>query len=338
MAVAQAPRWSLRQEQAEISRLTWAFIISIALHILIFGGYFAGQKLGIWQNLQWPSWLQPVQRLTERLKKAPELPKPPQEAPLMFVQVDPAQATTEPPKDAKFYSGLNAKAANPDATEITDAPKVTGNQTQVIRTEDVPPDKPMPLQPSRPAPLAKEEQKEEKAKPPEPKTDLAQAQVPGDLALAKPSEAPAPKQDEGEQKQSRPRTLKEARARRQLVGEKMKQEGGVQRRGAVSFDTRATPYGEYDDALIQAVQERWYRLLEQRDYASDSRGRVVLTFVLHYDGRVSDMSISENTAGEVLGLICRKAVEDNSPYAAWPSDMRRMLGETRKIQFTFYYN
>ncbi len=118
----------------------------------------------------------------------------------------------------------------------------------------------------------------------------------------------------------------------------MKQDGGVDRRGSVSFDTRATPYGEYDDAMIQAIQDRWYGLLDQRDYASDSRGRVVLQFVLHFDGRVSDMNIAENTAGEVLGLICRKAVEDNSPFAPWPSDMRRMLGETRHIQFTFYYN
>jgi hypothetical protein len=58
---------------------------------------------------------------------------------------------------------------------------------------------------------------------------------------------------------------------------------------------------------------------------------------LHYDGRITDMNMTENTAGEVLGLICQKAVLDPAPFATWPSDMRRTLGDTRNIQFTFYY-
>jgi hypothetical protein len=49
------------------------------------------------------------------------------------------------------------------------------------------------------------------------------------------------------------------------------------------------------------------------------------------------MKVAENTAGEVLGFICESAVHDPAPFAAWPSDMRRTLGDTRNIQFTFYY-
>ena len=119
----------------------------------------------------------------------------------------------------------------------------------------------------------------------------------------------------------------------------MKQEGGVKRRPEMaSLDTKATPFGEYDAALVEAISQRWFALLDERDYASDSRGKVVLQFRLHYDGRVTDMNVAENTAGEVLGLICQKAVLDPAPFAAWPSDMRRTLGDIRNIQFTFYYN
>jgi hypothetical protein len=119
----------------------------------------------------------------------------------------------------------------------------------------------------------------------------------------------------------------------------MKQDGGVRRTlGMVSLDAKATPFGAYDAMLIEAISQRWYTLLDQREYASDSRGRVVLNFRLHYDGRVTEMTVAENTAGEVLGLICQKAVLDPAPYAAWPGDMRRMLGDSRKVQFTFYYN
>jgi hypothetical protein len=123
-----------------------------------------------------------------------------------------------------------------------------------------------------------------------------------------------------------------------LPGEKIKQEGGVSRRNEIaSLDTKATPFGAYDAALVDAISHRWWALLDERTYASDSRGKVVLQFHLHYDGRITEMNMADNTAGEVLGFICQKAVLDNAPYAAWPSDMRRTLGDIRSIQFTFYY-
>ena len=89
---------------------------------------------------------------------------------------------------------------------------------------------------------------------------------------------------------------------------------------------------------MDAISQRWYTLLDEREYASDSRGKVVLQFRLHYDGRITDMNVAESTSSEVLSLICQKAVLDPAPFAAWPSDMRRTLGDTRNIQFTFFYN
>jgi hypothetical protein len=48
--------------------------------------------------------------------------------------------------------------------------------------------------------------------------------------------------------------------------------------------------------------------------------------------------MSENSASEVLGYLCEKAVLDPAPYTPWPIEMRRMIGENRPIQFTFYYD
>jgi hypothetical protein len=104
------------------------------------------------------------------------------------------------------------------------------------------------------------------------------------------------------------------------------------------FDTAASPLGLYDRTLIDAIQTRWYALLDERNYAAESRGKVVLQFILHPDGRVTDMTMAENTAGEVLGYICEKAVLDPAPFPPWPVEMRRMIGENRPIQFTFYYD
>ncbi len=322
---------SLRAEQAEVSRLARAFAISLVLHLLCVGIYYSGKRYHVWERIHVPAWLQPPM-LTELLqKKKSAAPAESQQPPLMFVHVSPAQAVDQAPETATTYSDKNARAANPDADRETNTPKITGQQDKVLRTEDVAKEKYMPLQPTRPAPQAPQDQTEEKAR---------KSVDPGDLAFAKPDTKPS--KEDGQAQQPRPRTIKEALARQasqQPPSQKMRQEGGVRRRLDISsLDTKATPFGAYDAALVDAVEARWYELLYERDYASDSRGRVVLQFKLHADGRISDMKVAENTAGEVLGLLCQKAIMDPSPYAAWPTDMRRMAGDVRNIQFTFYYN
>src|SRR5690348_11707543 len=104
MSVAGMPQVTLRQERAESSRLVWAFVISLALHLVFFGGYETGKKYNWWANLHWPAWLSPVKRLADALTKKPPLqpakPLQPSEPPLLFVDVNPAYASTEAPKDA----------------------------------------------------------------------------------------------------------------------------------------------------------------------------------------------------------------------------------------------
>jgi outer membrane biosynthesis protein TonB len=340
MSAAQTHGWSLRLEQAETSRLAWAFAISLALHLLIFGGYYTGRQFHWWENWHWPAWLDPVRQLVQAFKKK-ELPiqsRPPeeQEMPLMFVDVNPAQETPEPPKNAPYYSSRNSKAANPDPNQDTNIPKISGNQTEIVKTEDVPRREFQPLQPTPtppPTPPSQENQEEKKAKP---------AETRGDITMAKPE--PEPRKGEGTEPKPKPATWKEAMARQQnesrLVGPKMKQEGGVKRRLVISsVDARATPFGTYDEKLIEAVQSHWFNLLDQHEYAGDSRGKVILTFRLHYDGRITDLNVVGNSAGGVLGLICEKAIRDPSPYDPWPTEMRLAnRGDVRDIQFTFYYN
>ena len=149
MAVAGTAEGSSRAARAESSRLAWAFVISLCLHLLVGGTYYEGEKLGWWQSMHWPAWLQKARMLTELLKKKEESKPPePRDIPLMFIDVSPAQVAVEPPKDAKYYSDKNSQAANPDADKETDIPKITGKQTQIVKTEDVPRTKAFPLQPA----------------------------------------------------------------------------------------------------------------------------------------------------------------------------------------------
>ncbi len=331
MSVPGKQEMSLRPGRLEYKRLMWALVISIIFHAMCYGGYEFSRTI-------LPVWLQRIKvlsALAEQLKKKPTppaQPPPPEEPPLMFVEVDPAAATPEPPKNAKYYSSQNAVAANTEIDANSDTPKISGQQEHVAKTEDAPRIN-APLRPSPPKntePIAKEEQQPEKEKP---------KPVVGDLAMAKPD--PTPKTDTGNDEHTRPRTILEAKMRdqqrNQIPGEKMKQEGGAHRHLAPAFDTMATPFGEYDRALIDAIQSRWDYLLDSQQFALNKTGKVVLQFRLNYDGRITDVHIAESTVGETLAYVCELAVTDPAPYAKWPSDMRHQMGESRDITFTFFY-
>src|SRR3982751_1103219 len=132
MALAETPQSSLRPERAESSRLAWALVISLFLHLTIFETYQAGKKYGWWEQIHVPSWLKSPKMLTEILKQEQAAKPPPSiEVPLVFVDVSPAQATAEPPKKTEYYSDKNSQAANPDPKEETSKPKIEGKQTEV---------------------------------------------------------------------------------------------------------------------------------------------------------------------------------------------------------------
>jgi len=176
--------------------------------------------------------------------------------------LDVAQADTEAPKQAKYYSDKNSRAANPDAAIESNQPKLNGHQRDVPKTEDAP--RPMKAKTATPAPP----EKETVAQPAEPKpTGLS----PGALQPGKPADQSNP----DNQTQPRPRTLSAARAQQEkLPGLQMQQEGGVrQHKLQASLDAIATSNGEYDSAIIRAVTQRWYDLLETQHFAYNRFGK-----------------------------------------------------------------
>jgi len=96
-----------------------------------------------------------------------------------------------------------------------------------------------------------------------------------------------------------------------LPGRKMQQAGGVPRRAMwSSLDAKATPFGDYDRAIIEAVSQRWYDLLDSRRFAQDRSGKVILRFKLKPDGTIIEMQTTDNTVGELLGYLCHEAIEE----------------------------
>lgn len=125
--------------------LVIALCLSLSLHFLCYGLYRAGNSFGWWDTSipfverilsKLNSAVVDSEKIQEALQRQQELAD--QEVPLMFVDVTPDQATTEPPENAKFYGAINSQAANPEPTQDDgEMPEIDGDQEKMIRTQDV---------------------------------------------------------------------------------------------------------------------------------------------------------------------------------------------------------
>lgn len=337
MAATPASENHLRFVRTDLDLLGRALVLSLAIHLLLFGVYETDRRFHWLQHIPVPGWFKKAQQILVVVPPAKMTPPPAAtEPPLMFVEVSPAQSVTEAPKNSRYYSDKSSKAANVEADKETGAPKISGTQTHVAKTEDVPRSQQFPLQPAAPpAPAQPQPQAE-------PQAAAKLTQAPGDLAFAKPQAGLHQNDGQQERAQPKPRTIAEAMARQRpnsLAGEKLKQDGGVKHRAVqAAFDVTATPFGAYDAAIIAAIQNRWYSLIDSQRLTR-ATGKVVLQFRLNYDGRVTDMTVLENNVGGLLSALCQRAVEDPAPFDPWPSDMRRLVGANfREVKFTFYYD
>ncbi len=165
--------------------------------------------------------------------------------------------------------------------------------------------------------------------------------MPGGTEKAKPEDSAKP--DEKQPTPERPRTLRQAMAQQpnQLAGRQMQQDGGVRRKNfSSSLDALSTSFGSYDRKVIEAVTQRWYDLLDSQQFAADRTGKVTVTFILHPDGAITELKVSNNTVGDLLGYVCQEAIEQclkPGRLEKWPSDMKLKFGAVREITFTFYY-
>jgi outer membrane biosynthesis protein TonB len=308
---------------SENKPLFWALLVSVMVHALAFWLLFV---LAIASVLFSSAKREAIADML-RTQAARARTQPETEPQLVFVQVDPTQATPDAPKNAKYYSSQNSKAANPDPDKDTDTPKIDGTQTHVPKTETVPRANQFPLQPSAP-----------KEKPQPEKTEEKPSQKPGDLAmlnpaLNKPTETPQIQHE-------RPHTLAEAH---QLAGDKMKEDGGVKRSHvSASLDAVGSPFGEYDERVVAAIQEHWYNLLDSQRFTQGTGGRVVVQFHLNRDGSISNMRVVQSDVGPILTDLCQAAITEPQPYGAWPDAMYRRIKtdsglDYREVNFTFFY-
>ena len=314
-----AERASLRSNRPETERLAVALLLSLAVHLAVWGVYVGGKKTGLWQHVSWPTWRQAAKKKTPAPPAQPALVDP-------TIFVDVSHADPEPPVRSKFYSNKNSRAANPDPANAN-LPRLTGRQKDILKTEDTP--KFTKLEPSPPAPKPQNESAE------------AAKQEPGETRQRPTNQVAVAEKPTPATHRDRPRTLRQAQSQNspQLPGEQMQQAGGVPRPAPwASLDVKSSAFGDYDRAIIESVTQRWYDLLDSRRFALDRTGIVTLHFRLKSDGTVHETQVVDNSVGELLGYVCQSAVEEAAPFGKWPPDMLRMIGSNfRDITFTFHY-
>jgi len=359
--------------------LVRSFVLSLSVHLVLFGLIEAGHRYELWRFSPLAALarlLQPeVKALAAQVRANPPRDAEPaqrrvEEVPVIFVDVDPSQASEEEPDQTKYYAAVQSRAGNPEISRDTGQPRLDGTQELVPKTLDTE-RAAVPLQPQAPAAPrpAPPEAERPPARPPEvvqpgPPTEPRPAPAaaphpelkPGDLQMAQPGPeqrpvppltAPMPPENAAPPADARPRprTLAAARAQMDqnpqsaLVGQKMFQEGGVKRFSVVpALDTKGSPLGGYDARFVAAVQQCWYALLEAQRYSLDRLGKVVISFRLTAEGRITDMRVEESNVGEIYTTLCQLAITKPAPYEKWPADVRRLVGnDYRDIRFTFYY-
>jgi len=371
-AIQWPPRWTTHP-------LVRAFFISLVLHTLLFTTLEVGNRFDLWRfsplvmlakalNLELSPSLTAERVDSRAIALEPEPRETEQVIPIQFVDVDPSQATPATPEKTKYYSAVSSLAANRDTRRDTDTPELEGSQDKVFKTMDSErAQTPQPLQPAVVAPqqpqagvaleVVKPQPVTAQPTPPKPETlpvaEPTPVPRPGETLIAKANpvvapaitvQVPAPPESAAPAR-TRPRTVAAALAQRQinpnsaLVGEKMRQEGGVRRFSiASSLNVQASPLGNYDAKFIAAVQQCWFGLLDEQRYSLDRVGKVVIDFRLTADGRITDLKTAQSDVGEIYTTICELAIRKPAPYEKWPADVRKMVGGNyRDVRFTFYY-
>lgn len=268
-----------------------------------------------------------------RVKKEADMPKIEGHQDKVLKTTDESRSAAQPPKPSPPKEVTPKPAPKP--VEVTPKP------TPEPKPEPAPIPKPEPKAPQPEPKLAQTHGDTIIAKPQEtPQQGTASTQQVKPKPITKPSPQKAKTNPQSQVQAAvphRPRTLEEARKKAGMLGEKMRMEGGSHRLAMEStLDVMRSASGDYDREFVDAVQQRWFKLLDER--GATIPGKVVLEFRLHSDGRISDMKMPHNEVGELLGIICQKAVLDPAPYRRWPTEMRREINaDYRDIKFTFYY-
>jgi protein TonB len=261
-------------------------------------------------------------------------PPPPQpesaQQPLEFEFVDLAEEREETPvSDQVPLSNLDRRAHGGEGESEAQTPGSVGNTEQLVQADggdvfgsSAPPQQVGPPTEQVPPPEPEPEQPVERLEPPQPEPEPEGAG-----------------EEEQEEQQPEPRiklpppgawTLPPAEGG---LPENPDRDGGRIDQGGLSFDTQWYDWGPYADKMLRKIRRNW-RIPEIARLGV--AGVVRIRFFIEKDGRVTGLTITDESGKPPMDFAARDAISHSSPFDPLPTDLTGV--DREGVTITFYYN
>ena len=288
-------------------------LITVNLHLVFLVAILLGPKIPFVQAI-----LEQRRQAQEELARQ-DLEKQQQERP-RFVFMQPRLSRPVPAPDRAELSDVDRRARTveraPDPRN--DLPFSRGNTTE--RLDSTPDVKPAPAQPA-----ASPESAPAAAQPEAPAVPLPESQS----GYSRPQETP---------RQRGPSMGVLADAIRNVQKYSSKEGFENQRGGqnqefgpAIDFDSKGVEFGPWIARFVAQVRRNWFIPMA----AMTMRGHVVVTFNVHKDGRITDVTVAKPSAVEAFTLSARNAILASNPTVPLPPEYP---DEKAFFTVTFFFN
>ncbi len=111
-------------------------------------------------------------------------------------------------------------------------------------------------------------------------------------------------------------------------------QGSITNKGNNNVGSEKTPLGAYYKSISEAVSRVWHERTS-RNFDLFRIGTVKIRFRVYPSGKVTGITVTENTGNEVFANVTIEAIQ-NSPIPEMPADVRALTqGEPLSIEYTF---
>jgi hypothetical protein len=115
--------------------------------------------------------------------------------------------------------------------------------------------------------------------------------------------------------------------------------GRASRMGVLAVDSRFSEFGAYQQRMIEAIAQQWNQLGQRFPFTSrDHNTRVVVSFMLNKEGRVTRLEVIDTTSSDSATLLVGDAILSRAPFGEWTREMLSVFGEEpQEVRITFHY-
>lgn len=93
--------------------------------------------------------------------------------------------------------------------------------------------------------------------------------------------------------------------------------------------------GPYADEVLSKVRLKWWAAVRASEHARYAHAKLAIQFVVHKDGSVSGVKLTEPSDDETLNRAARNAVMGAAPFAPLPADL---TDGYLQLCLRFFYN